>query len=86
MRAHLLLVWLLLATYVGSYLWLSRRGYEQADEWHCAGFYYFTPDDTNAWRIKNYGCAFAFRPLNAIDRLLGTGRPVAAEPLWGLSK
>lgn len=77
---------LLLALYVASYLWLSRRGYEQADEWNCAGFYYFTPQPTDAWRQKNYGCAVVYGPLNAIDRALGTGRPAACEPLWGLSR
>jgi hypothetical protein len=39
---------LLFAVYVDSYLWLSRRGYEQADRWNCRGFYYFTPELTDA--------------------------------------
>jgi hypothetical protein len=86
MRRHYLLAGLLLLVYVGAYLRLSRRGYDQADEWNCKGFYYFTPEDTNAWRLKNYGCAFAFRPLNAIDRVLGTGKPPAAEPLYGVGQ
>jgi hypothetical protein len=43
---------LLFTVYVAAYLWLSRRGYEQADEWNCAGFYYFTPEPTDAWRAK----------------------------------
>jgi hypothetical protein len=80
------LVALLLAAYVGAYLWLSRRGYAQADEWNARGFYYFTPEPTRAWELRNYGCARLFAPLNAFDRALGTGRPPACAPLWGLSK
>jgi hypothetical protein len=79
------IVALFLVGYVAAYLWLSRRGYEQADQWNCRGFYYFAPQPTDAWRAKNYGCAFLFAPLNSIDRALGTGRSPACEPLWGLS-
>ncbi|MCI0739393.1 MAG: hypothetical protein L0Y72_10140 [Gemmataceae bacterium] len=42
--------------------------------------------DADAWRLKNYGCVFLFRPINAVDRWLGFGRHPASEPLWGLSK
>jgi hypothetical protein len=77
---------LLLAIYVGSYLWLSRTAYAEADRYHMKGFYYFTPEPANSWRFKNYGCMFLFWPLNCVDRLLGCGRPPANEPLWGLSK
>jgi len=85
-RHAYLVVALLVAVYVASYLWLSRRGYDEADRWSCKGFYYFTPDDSKSWRVKNYGCAAAFAPLNALDRALGNGRSPAAEPLWGLSR
>ena len=50
------------------------------------GFYYFTPEPTDAWRVKNYTCVFLFRPLNALEVALGLGRPAGSEPLWGLSK
>ncbi|MCI0459973.1 MAG: hypothetical protein L0Z62_23730 [Gemmataceae bacterium] len=77
---------LLLVTYLGLYLWLSRRGYAEADQYRMAGFYYFSPEDTDAWRFKNYGCVFLFSPLNWVDRSLGFGRSPAAEPLWRLGK
>jgi hypothetical protein len=76
----------LLAAYLGSYLWLSRRGYAEADQYGMVGFYYFFPEESDSWRYKNYGCAFLFWPLNAIDRSLGLGRHPGCEPLWGLSK
>jgi hypothetical protein len=85
-RAVLVVAVPFLVLYVASYLWLSRRGYEQADEWNCKGFYYFAPEPTDAWQRKNYGCAAVYGPLNAIDRALGTGRSPACEPLWGLSR
>lgn len=85
-RRYLLLLTVLFAVYLASYLWLSRRGYAEADRWNLCGFYYFTPEPTPAWRAKNYGCAKLFGPLNAVDRELGTGRPPACEPLWGLSR
>ncbi len=77
---------LLLVAYLGSYLWLSRRGYAEADQYGMVGFYYFLPENSDSWRYKNYGCVFLFWPLNAIDRALGFGRHPASEPLWGLSK
>ena len=76
----------LLLLYVGSYAALSRRGYAEADQYNMKGFYYFTPEKSNAWRWKNYGCVILFRPINAVDRRLGYGRHPACEPLWGLSK
>ena len=77
----------LLLLYVGSYAALSRRGYAEADQYNMkGGFYYFSPEDSDAWRWKNYGCVCLFRPINAVDRWLGFGRPPACEPLWGLSK
>ena len=76
----------LLVAYLSSYLWLSRRGYAEADTYNIVGFYYLPPKNSDAWRYENYGCVFLFRPLNVVDRLLGYGRYPAAEPLWGLSK
>jgi hypothetical protein len=78
--------WLLLVLYVGSYVALSRRGYAEADRFGMTGFYYFTPEDTDSWRRRNYACVYLFWPLNAIDRWLGTGRWPASEPLWNLSR
>ena len=85
-RLHSLVAVLLFVAHVGSYLWLSRRGYEEADRYNMCGFYYFFPEDTDAWRQKNYGCVELYAPLNYVDRALGTGRGPASEPLWGLSR
>ena len=77
---------LLLLLYFGSYVVLSRRGYADAERWNMKGFYYFFPEDSREWRVKNYGCMYLFKPLNLMDQWLGLGKPPAAEPLWGLSK
>ncbi len=81
----LLLAIIFLALYVGTYAVLSRRGYAEADQWKFKGFYYFTPAPTDHWRSTNYGCAFAYWPINQVDQWLGLGRAPASEPLWGLS-
>jgi hypothetical protein len=83
------LLWLcgaLLLLYVGTYVALSRRGYAEADRYNMKGFYYFFPEDSDAWRLKNYGCVCLFWPLNVVDQRLGLGRHPGSEPLWGLSK
>ena len=87
-RKRVLLVFgaLLLLLYVGSYVVLSRRGYAEADRYNMKGFYYFFPEDSDAWRLKNYGCVYLFWPLNVVDRWLGFGRCPSPEPFWGLSK
>jgi hypothetical protein len=87
-RKNLLLAFaaLVLVLYVGAYIGLSRRGYAEADEWHVKGFYYFRPEDSNAWSRKNYACIILFWPANFVDRSIGLGRHPGAEPLWGLGK
>jgi hypothetical protein len=77
---------LALLLYVGSYVALSRRGYAEADQYKMKGFYYFFPEQSDAWRRKNYGCVYLYWPCNLVDRWLGFGRHPASEPLWGLSK
>jgi hypothetical protein len=74
------------AIYLAAYLALSRRGYLEADRYDLRGFYYLPPENSARWRYLNYGCAYLFLPLNKFDCWLGTGRPPAAEPLWGLSR
>jgi len=82
----LVLFALLLVVYVGSYYVLSRRGYAEADRYDMKGFYYFTPENTDSWRLRNYTCVDLFLPLNAADRWLGFGRYPTCAPLWGLSR
>jgi hypothetical protein len=85
-RALLPTALFLLGLHVGTYLGLSRRGYDEARRYNLQGFYYFTPEPTDAWRSSHHWCWVAFWPLNEIDKLIGTGRPVGFEPLWGLSQ
>lgn len=77
---------ILLLIYIGSYLALSRRGYAEADLCSFKGFYYLTPEDTDRWRTANYGLAILYWPVNRLDRLFGTGRSPAAEPMWRLDR
>jgi hypothetical protein len=86
-RKRLLLVvaGLLFGVYVGLYVGLSRQGYTEAEQYNLVGFYYFTPEESASWRIRNYTCVFLFWPLNVVDRWLGFGKYPASEPLWGLS-
>ncbi len=76
----------LFAAYLGSYLWLSRAGYAEADRYCLHGFYYFLPEESRSWRVWNYGCVALYWPLNVLDCWLGTGREPASEPLWRLGK
>jgi hypothetical protein len=84
MRSRRLCLFLALVIYTASYLGLSRRGYAEADRCNIHGFYYFAPEDTDAWRVKHFTCAALYAPANALDSELGTGRPPACEPLWRL--
>lgn len=86
-RNHLVavIVGVVFLLYVTSYVALSRRGYAEMDRWNASGFYYFSPEDTDAWRFRNTACIHVFWPLNAIDRAIGVGRAPAHEPLWSLS-
>jgi hypothetical protein len=83
-RAQRLLVGLLFlavfGSYVGGYWFLSRRGYQEADQFGLKGFYYITYEDTDSWRRTNQFCTILFWPLNRVDRLLGTGSGIGNEP------
>jgi hypothetical protein len=85
-RRVLIIGGFLLVLYVGPYVGLSRRGYAEARQNHMVGFYYFIPEDSDFWRLRNYFCVLVFYPLNIVDRCLGTGEPPAKEPLSGLSR
>lgn len=76
--AFVLILW------IGSYAALSRRGYAEADQWNSEGFYYFTPENTDAWRWSEAMCTCVFWPLNVIDRSIGLGRGHCAAPMWDL--
>jgi hypothetical protein len=75
----------LITVYVVSYVALSRRGFALSEAAGYEGFYFFPPEDTNTWRRINYGCVFIFYPLIMIDNWIGTGKPIAHEPLWSVT-
>lgn len=83
-KCSLFVIILSLTMYVAAYGVLSRRGYADANQYHMHGFYYFYPEESDAWRRKNYTCVYLFWPVNFLDRSLGWGRYPASEPLWGL--
>jgi hypothetical protein len=87
-RKYLLLVlgYILLVLYLGSYYVLSRRGYAEAKRWNLRGFYYITPEDSASWQYRNYACVYLYWPLNVADRWVGSGKAPACPPLFGLSK
>jgi len=76
---------LLAVFYISSYVVLSRQAYTEADRYGFEGFYYFLPENTAVWRIKNQGCMVSFYPLNLIDQWVRLGRTPPCEPMWGLS-
>lgn len=78
-RGWLFLAGLLLIAYVGSYLYLSRRAYAQAERWNLPGFWYVTPTSDATGHV-NHACYYLYWPLNAIDRAVGLGRPPAHDP------
>jgi hypothetical protein len=74
---------ILLTEYVVSYVILSRRALAWSEEMHCRGaFWFFPPEDTDAWRTKNYRCVRFYYPLITVDRWIGTDIHIAGEPDW----
>lgn len=86
-KRRTMMLWaFLLFLYIGSYLWLSRRGFDEARAWNAKGFYFFSPQDSDTWRYANQTCVYLYSPLIVVDEQLGTGMSPASEPMWGLSK
>jgi len=85
-RSKRILLVVLLMLYISSYFGLSRRAFRMMDTYNAEGLYFFKPKDTVVWRIANYGCVTFYYPLIALDVLIGTGRPPAAEPAWGIGE
>ena len=83
-KVVLLLIVLLVMMYIFSYVVLSRIAFAEADELDIVGFYFLTPEDSDAWRFWNYTLVRFYYPLILVDNLLGTDREIAFEPLWGL--
>jgi hypothetical protein len=76
---------ILLLVYVGSYDILSRRGLAQSKAAGFTGLYFFPPEDTNSWRLCNYGCVTFYYPLIVVEMWLGTMNGIGCEPMWKLS-
>lgn len=76
----------LFGLYLGSYVALSRRGYDDARRYNIKGFFYFPPEDSDDWQFRNYTCVWLFAPLNQVDQWLGLGRPPGCAPLFRLSR
>jgi hypothetical protein len=83
-RAAVVIVVFLLA-YVSSYAFLSRRGMAQTRAAGMNGFYFFRPEDSTAWVIRNYGCVYFFYPLIVVEEWFGTVDGIGCEPTWRLS-
>jgi len=71
--------------YVSSYLVLSRRAFAAADQYGFEGFYFLTPQNTATWLSANGTLNCIYYPLIKFDNMVGTGRPIANEPMWGLN-
>ena len=84
-RIALILLLVMVTLYVGSYMVLSRRGIARAELNDSEGFHFFPPENTNSWRRKNAGCIMLYMPLIWLEYQMGTGLPIASEPLWNLS-
>ena len=72
--------------YVSSYLYMSRKGYKEADRYGIKGFYYVFPEDDEEHR-KHLFYYNLYRPLMEVDAAMGTGRRAArSAPFRGLSR
>src|SRR5262245_8411169 len=86
LKTLLIIFSLLFILYVGSYLFLSRRGMAQARSYRAPGFLFLSPENTDTWRFWNFGLYRFYYPLIFLDQKLGTGMPFAGEPLWDISR
>jgi hypothetical protein len=74
--------------YVTSYIVLSHRGVALCKAQEVSGFYFFLPNNSDHWRLTNYGCVYFYYPLIIVDDWIGMGKPdgVGCEPMWKLAK
>ena len=83
-KYFIIAVVVLVLAYASSYYVLSRRGFGYSDSVHGPGFWFFPPEKSAGWLVKNYGLVGLYYPLILLDCALGTGRPPANEPLWSI--
>ena len=84
-RGTVLVAGALLCVYVGSYVILSRRGFDLSDQFDLRGFYFIPPEDTDEWRRAESDLRLLYLPLICVDYGIGTGRWPAPPPTWRLS-
>ena len=65
--------------FLGASLLPDVRRLERRD------FFFFPPENTQAWQTKNYGCVLFYYPLIIVDGWIVTGKGIGREPLWGLT-
>jgi hypothetical protein len=49
------------------------------------GFYFFRPENTDTWRLVNYGCVYFYYPIIIAEEWIGTVDGIGCEPNWRLS-
>jgi hypothetical protein len=77
----------LLSTYIGSYIYLSRRGMREAATYSLKGFLYIPVKEATSEQEmgRHYDRATFYAPANAVDQILtGAEKPVICI-LFGLS-
>jgi hypothetical protein len=79
-------LFLLLTLYVGSYLYLSRKGFAECAPFGIDALYFSLPENSREWERWNYGCVWFYWPLIKVDCWVGTGKQPGSVPLWGLEK
>ena len=70
--------------YISSYIVMSRLGFRRSDSINGVGFYFIDPCNERAAMLNKF-FRVIYYPLVFLDNLLGTGRPLAKDPIWELS-
>jgi hypothetical protein len=86
--AFVVAVTALLALYVGSYYWLSRRGLQEAKNYGMKGFLYVPTEEVLQSKdlSRHYRLMTFYAPANWVDQLLFNGEGPVRDIMWGLSK
>jgi hypothetical protein len=73
----------IIGIYVITYIYFSRRGYEECSKFNNnESFYFFTPNDFPAWQKAHNVMVVVFYPLIQAERIMGSGRPLGKDPVW----
>jgi len=77
----------LLLFYIGSYYCLSRRGMDEAERYHGAGFLYISMENalTNKSLFWHHVLRYLYMPVNCIDRTCFRGQAPTIDMLFHLS-